>query len=150
MLQLTDAADVLLPENSNGQGNILILLFSHFRWQPGPHDELKLLRRERELHNLVCWSLQLFNNKTQLYSGYTASTAVWERLSLLLYNRLLTFQIQIDLFEYSNKAGFSPSENFRRVCIKGKVLSAQITQLHNENSAHMLSWRRQSSCCSPR
>lgn len=37
------------------------------------------------------------------------------------------------IFEYSNKAVFSLSENFKRVCIKGKALSVQITPLHNEN-----------------
>lgn len=36
------------------------------------------------------------------------------------------------IFEYSNKAVFSFSENFKRVCIKEEALSVQITLLHNE------------------
>ena len=51
----------------------------------------------------------------------------WKRLSYFLYNRLLTFQIQMGIFEYSNKAVFSLSENFKRVCIKGK---AYLCRLH--------------------
>lgn len=52
-------------------------------------------------------------NMSQLYSGYTASTALLERLSHHVYNILLTFHIQIAVVEYSNKAGFR--ENFKRV-----------------------------------
>lgn len=85
------------------------------------------------MRNLLSWILQMLNNKSQLYSGYNASTAVLQRLSQFLYNGLLTFQIQIGIFEYSNKAVFSLFENFKRVCIKEKALSTQITLLHNED-----------------
>lgn len=68
--------------------------------------------QEKVLHNLLILTI-VFCNKTQLYSGNTANATELERLSYLLYNRLLTFQIQIGIFEYSNEAVFSLSENFK-------------------------------------
>lgn len=100
--------------------------YTESSWQPSPSAflllSLKRLRRE----------CQITYSYIQLYSGYTASTGL-ERLSHSLYNRLLTFQIQIGIFEYSNKAVLSLPENFKRVCIKEKALSVQLTLLHNEN-----------------
>lgn len=111
---------VLVPRSSNGRGHVQM---SESTWKPSAHMFSRCWGSN-------CWIIQSPNNKSQLYS---ASTAVLERLSHFLYNRLLTFQIQIGIFEYSNKAVFSPSENFKRGCIKEKALSAPITLLHNEN-----------------
>lgn len=64
---------------------------------------------------------------------YTASPAVLQRLSHSLYNKLLAFQIQIDILNIQIKLPSVSLRTLKESALREKALSVQITLSHNEN-----------------
>lgn len=92
--------------------------FSKPSRQPSPH--------------MLCLS-----NKTQTtqetIQRYTASPAVLQRLSRSLYNKLLAFQIQIDIMNIQIEPPSVSLRTLKESALREKALSVQITLSHNEN-----------------